>query len=125
LYLSVLLPDQPPDTFAAISRQSRVRNPVLGIRGALLFDGQRFCQLVEGPVEAVQALARRIASDPRHGSMRVLCEDFVPESALSRAWTTGYCDPDDLDALDSAEAPSGESAVIVFRRLLARADLSP
>jgi len=56
LYCSELAPDLPPDTVASIVARARVRNGELGITGLLVFDGQRFCQHIEGPPGALQTL---------------------------------------------------------------------
>ena len=45
---------------------ARQRNAELGVTGLLLFDGEHFVQLLEGPEAAVQSIYRSINRDPRH-----------------------------------------------------------
>ena len=47
-------------------------NAIDGITGALLFDGARFVQLIEGSDLAVDDLLRRLADDPRHHHFEVI-----------------------------------------------------
>ena len=47
LYVSDLAPTMPSTVVGQILRQSRERNHLLQLSGALLFDGERFCQLLE------------------------------------------------------------------------------
>lgn len=65
-YLSRLALGHDFSCFKAIVTASRQRNPAHGISGALLFDGERFCQLLEGPEKPVRALGTCIDADRRH-----------------------------------------------------------
>ena len=49
-----------------ILHRSRSRNPLNDITGALLTDGTRFAQVIEGPSAAVRSLHSRIIHDWRH-----------------------------------------------------------
>jgi len=53
----------------SICHQSRANHARDDITGLLVFDGQAFCQFVEGPRDAIAALLER---DARHVKMRVL-----------------------------------------------------
>ena len=74
LYCSTLVQDLSPRTVGAIVSQARGRNAEHGITGLLVLDGLRFCQHLEGPREAVQALMQRIERDPRHVDVRIAYE---------------------------------------------------
>ena len=63
-----------------ICRQSRANNERDGITGVLVFDGQAFCQFVEGSQAAVSALRDRLERDRRHRDMRVLQFGRTPAS---------------------------------------------
>ncbi len=71
-------------------RQSRDRNRRLGITGLLVFDGERFCHLLEGEMEVVGILAAAIAHDPRHNDYTVL--HAAPQSGGRRfaGWHLGF-----------------------------------
>ena len=61
----------PSTVVGQILRQSRERNHRLNLSGALLFDGERFCQLLEGECgycdhEAFETVMLAAASDPQH-----------------------------------------------------------
>jgi hypothetical protein len=47
-------------------------NTALGITGALLFSGGYFCQVIEGPQQALEDLFESIQMDGRHGDVTVL-----------------------------------------------------
>jgi hypothetical protein len=86
----------------ALVRDARRRNDARGITGCLLFSGHCFAQVLEGARADVQALARRIADDPRHGGMRVLRERSCAEREYA-GWPMGYLHDvsveDDLETL--------------------------
>jgi Sensors of blue-light using FAD len=125
LYLSHLVAGVRYDVFATICQVSRRRNAECGLTGVLLFDGHRFCQLLEGPADSVAQLRQSIAKDPRHEFMTVLVDRPQAGSALLDAWQAGYCGPDELDSLVGPERPTEEQAMAVFRAIVTRADLSP
>lgn len=56
----------------SICHQSRANDARDDITGLLVFDGQAFCQFVEGPRNAIATLLARLERDPRHLKMRVL-----------------------------------------------------
>ncbi len=108
-----------------ILHRSRERNPARGLTGALLFDGERFVQLLEGPREAVQALAERIRADPRHEGLTVVVEGPA-EGGLRRCatWQMGYADPDAVASFEAGlAAAEGHAAIDAFLRLLAGSDV--
>lgn len=69
---------------AELAEQSAAANAKLGIKGALLFDGRRFAQLIEGPEAEITALALRIAADTRHTGMVILQQEPVRELLFER-----------------------------------------
>ena len=66
LYVSRLVDGQSAGVVPQIMKRSRQHNLGRGIRGALIFDGLRFAQLLEGAETEVRPLAVRILRDPRH-----------------------------------------------------------
>ncbi len=60
--------------FHDIARAAARRNPPMGVTGALLFDGEAFLHLIEGPAPAVRDLFRVCAADPRHHAIDGLVE---------------------------------------------------
>jgi acylphosphatase len=53
----------------ALLKQSRQKNAALGITGILLYKDGDVMQLLEGPDEAVEALAKTIYADKRHSGI--------------------------------------------------------
>ncbi len=124
LYISRLAGTTPTSAIGLILRQARERNRPDGIGGALVFDGERFCQLMEGPPEAVSALAARIERDPRHRSFHVLHNVTGTGPRLMPQMQTGYADPELFNALDGAEAVDPAHALAKFMLILTHCDLS-
>lgn len=121
LYISQLSKGQGYNTFASICHQSRPRNAGLAVNGALLFDGRRFCQLLQGPRQAVEALLGRIAGDARHEQLAILFSGPCGAEQAERTWTFGVCHDTGMDVFGLPESESAEPAVSAFKDLLARA----
>ena len=56
LYWSQLADSQSPTAIGQILARARPFNAANGITGLLVFDGQRFCQHLEGPAVALESL---------------------------------------------------------------------
>ena len=123
LYVSRLAPGMAVGVVKDIVRAARRHNPARSITGALLFNGDHFCQLLEGPPEHVRELKQRITDDRRHTDMRVHFEGVSSHPArLALRWRSGYCEPAAFDAFEPLDAP-GAGAIGVFLRLMREADL--
>lgn len=123
LYLSQLAPGVGVGVVKDIFQVSRARNPVLGVTGVLLFDGERFCQLLEGPTATLDPLLAQIERDARHRQVRVLHRG-VRDAVPMRGWRTGYCGSvDDLDAFDGETPLDGPPAVTALQDLARGLDL--
>jgi hypothetical protein len=64
--------------------QARSNNKKQDVTGALLIDGDRFVQVLEGDETTVRGLYARIAADTRHDQVELLDEQAVPERVFSR-----------------------------------------
>ena len=82
--------------------QARALNGARDITGMLLYRGERFIQVLEGPAHIVRRLARTIAQDARHRDMRILMDETIEERRFDD-WTMGYRK---LQG-DREEAPAG------------------
>lgn len=67
----------------------RTRNALSGITGVLLFTGQDFAQLIEGPPPAVTELWASIRADPRHHDLSVLLDERAPAPWFAD-WRVGF-----------------------------------
>jgi hypothetical protein len=124
LYLSHLASGRDFSVVAQILHVSRERNQQLGITGVLVFDGARFCQLIEGQRAHVVSLAQRIQADPRHTGYRVLFENEDSRARLLARWRTGYCEPDDLDVFEDGSELGAVEALHTFLQRVPGWDLS-
>ncbi len=72
IYASVAEEGTSEENVADIVEQAEAANSRAGITGALVFDGKRFCQLLEGDEQAVMATLERIYGDTRHRDIDVI-----------------------------------------------------
>ncbi|MBL0212822.1 MAG: BLUF domain-containing protein [Myxococcales bacterium] len=91
LYVSLATGQVSGPALMALVEQARTRNASLGVTGVLLHQAGSFLQVIEGDPEAVDALYRRIAVDPRHRHVVMLLRQTVPERSFAR-WSLGYID---------------------------------
>lgn len=125
LYLSRLSGSLGDTGLRDLLTQARTNNQARAITGALLFDGERFIQLVEGPTAVIDVLAQCLRDDPRHHGFTVLGDGPVA-ARRHRRWTAGYVDPDQVDEFEQAVAACAgatDAALAAFDRLLASADV--
>jgi Sensors of blue-light using FAD len=125
IYVSHLAPEVPSTAVAAILKVSRERNHALGITGALIFDGERFAQWLEGSPAAVQSLIDRIDADHRHAGLEVLHDGPFHGPRLAGQWLAGYADPALIDEWLQPQAPRGPAMVAAFTNALRDCDMSP
>ncbi|PJI96096.1 FAD-dependent sensor of blue light [Acidovorax sp. 69] len=113
LYVSTLAPEQPLSVVADIARRARQVNAELGITGLLIFDGQRFCQQLEGPQKAVLKLIERIRNDARHVNIEVLHHGPLAGRRFHR-FSLAFSTVEDVDALARMEQLDGDAALAAF-----------
>ncbi len=76
------------EVFSIIETSAR-RNPAREITGFLIYDRDRFLQLVEGPTLSLEALMADLRDDPRHHSIDTLhrapaAERWFPDWKMKR-----------------------------------------
>ena len=116
LYVSTLAPDQPTAVVAEIAAKARQVNAELDVTGLLIFDGQRFCQQLEGPQKAVLKLIERIRNDPRHVNVEVLHHGPLAGRRFQQ-FSLAFSTVEDADALARMELLDGEAALAAFEAL--------
>ena len=122
LYVSSLHPDQPLTVVANIAHRSRSANAARGLTSMLIFDGQRFCQILEGDHRRVLSLAERISNDPRHQNVEVLHHGPLQErrfDTFRMVFTSG----DDDSSLPAMAHLDGITALTAFDTLRAQLPL--
>ena len=113
LYVSTLAPDQPLSVVAEIAGRARHVNAELDVTGLLIFDGQRFCQQLEGPKKAVLKLIERIRNDPRHVNVEVLHHGPLAGRRFQQ-FSLAFSTVEDVEALARMEQLDGEAALAAF-----------
>ncbi|NML18583.1 BLUF domain-containing protein [Azohydromonas caseinilytica] len=123
LYASRLAPRQPVTVVGALLTQARERNRQLGLTGALLFDGEHFVQLLEGPGEVVDALARRIEADARHAGVAVFLHAADARPPLFDGWSGGWAEPEALQDFLALERSDTTRLLDAFKKLVEGSDM--
>ncbi|RYG28944.1 BLUF domain-containing protein, partial [bacterium] len=77
------------DEVHSILKASCRNNEAVGITGALLFNAGVFAQVLEGPLEAVEATFERIQQDPRHGDVSLLALEPIAHRSFTN-WAMGF-----------------------------------
>jgi hypothetical protein len=122
LYSSVLSPAYPASCVAAIVRNARETNAQQGFTGLLVFDGQRFCQYLEGPRHALQQLLERIQADPRHGDFTLHHQGPLAGPRAFQDWSIAYAEIEDAMPLEEIAALAGAQAQARLDALLPMLD---
>ena len=113
LYVSTLAPEQPLSVVAEIAGRARQVNGELDITGLLIFDGQRFCQQLEGPKKVVLKLIERFRNDPRHVNVEVLHHGPLAGRRFQN-FSLAFSTVEDVDALARLEQLDGDAALAAF-----------
>lgn len=107
------------DEVEKIVAVSRPRNHELDVTGALLFTGDRFAQLLEGPQQGVAALQQSIFRDPRHLQVTTIHSHDIDEREFL-GWSLAYAGPSRLVAkvvsegiVESQRDPRAGSQILV------------
>ena len=83
---------------------AQFRNRPMDVSGVLVADSGAFLQVLEGPPDALEQLARRIRRDRRHHSIEVLCDRGVRSRVFS--------EPEMRLAVREMSLPGGEAGVL-------------
>ena len=87
-----------------------------------MFDGEFFCQYIEGPSYQVQNLVALLTGDPRHVNFTPLLHlKREPYRRFSK-WTMAYHLVDDAEVLEGIGIRPGESALKKLQDLIPQLD---
>lgn len=89
---STQLPEVAKVTVEQIVAASRARNPGLGLTGALLFTGEHFAQILEGPAASIDHLMASVARDRRHDQLIVVAREPLVSRRFGQ-WSMAYSGP--------------------------------
>ena len=132
MYASRAVPAVDQEALVAILRKSKANNPGTGITGVLCFSEGIFLQVLEGGRAAVNQLYNRIATDPRHSDVTLLCYEEIGERRFA-GWSMGQVNMSRLNPallLKYSEKPtldpfavSGHVSMALFQELMATASI--
>jgi EAL domain-containing protein (putative c-di-GMP-specific phosphodiesterase class I) len=90
---------------------ARKRNVQLGVTGILLYSDGNFFQVLEGEIETVDHLFKKISQDDRHKNVTIIIREAIPERAFGD-WTMAYSDisPEEADTIIGASDFFGKGA---------------
>ena len=104
----------------AILLASRRNNAANDVTGALLFNGEAFAQVLEGPRDAVDVAYAKLRFDPRHSNVVLLQQAKQLERNFGN-WTMAYSDAHfpalQMPAFDLIEANPAGFAEEILRLL--------
>lgn len=122
-YRSHIAPDHDIRCVADIVKTARCFNKTQGITGILIFDGQQFCQYVEGPQPALQTLVARIVRDSRNQQFTVLHQADGLSQRRFNNWAMAYVLVDDDEPLEALTALQGQHALDKLQALIPQLDI--
>jgi hypothetical protein len=107
-----------------IAREARAKNAPEGITGLLVFDGERFCQHLEGSSAPIKQLFERIKVDARHVRVELLHEGPSEQRRFLK-FSMAFAQVEDSDFLQSMRTKVGSDAMLAFSELLPAVDMEP
>ena len=121
IYTSELSDPAGAATVPYIIRTARTNNAIRGITGALIFDGERFCQYIEGAPDEIVRTFAAIEEDPRHTNLRVLASGVVDLPRFVR-WSMAYVYAATADVIDAIGDRTVPGVAEAFTHALAQCD---
>ncbi|MDO8941351.1 MAG: BLUF domain-containing protein [Methylicorpusculum sp.] len=88
LYFSNAMPGLSDDQVRNILQSSRKNNPVIGVTGVLIYGGDMFMQVLEGPEQAVLRLYVKLLDDRRHSNSQIVQMSYAKERMFQN-WSMG------------------------------------
>lgn len=75
------------------------RNSSLNVTGVLSCEGNRFCQIIEGPANSIETLWSSIKNDPRHSNIFTLGTKKIKHRAFAN-WSMRLIDSKQIATFD-------------------------
>ena len=97
-------------------------NQSLGITGALIYENNKFGQVIEGPEKDIESLWKKIQKDARHKNVRLIEIRPITERSFSK-WTMVFQGNEEITkslpevsaAIESVDFPVGHPLLIALR----------
>ena len=101
---------------------SYANNQALGITGVLIYEDNKFGQVIEGAEKDIEALWQKIQKDSRHKNVRLIEAKSINERSFSK-WTMVFQGNEEIAktlpevsaAIEDAEFPVGHPLLIALR----------
>ena len=122
VYCSKIAANESVSCVADIVKTARRFNKEHQITGMLIFDGQRFCQYIEGPHQPLQDLISAIEKDPRHTEFTPKIACFDQKTRLFSQWSMAYVLVDDVEPLDEITASEGSQMLEKLQSMMPMLD---
>jgi hypothetical protein len=97
-------------------------NQALGITGALIYENNKFGQVIEGPEKDIEALWQKIQKDSRHKNVRLIESKHINERSFSK-WTMVFQGNEEIAknlpevsaAIEDIDFPVGHPLLVALR----------
>jgi hypothetical protein len=101
---------------------SYANNQASGITGALIYENNKFGQVIEGPEEAINTLWQKIQKDDRHKNVRLILSKPISERSFKK-WTMIFQGNEEIAktlpevsaAIEDVEFPVGHPLLVALR----------
>jgi hypothetical protein len=106
---------------------SYLRNQALGITGVLIFEDQRFGQVIEGPAHSINRLWDKIQKDERHKNVKLINRKIIERRSFLK-WTMIFQGNEEIAnrlpevkaAIDQGDFPSDHPLLVALRNEIQR-----
>jgi len=110
---------------AEMVRQARNYNVDHALTSVLVFDGERFCQHIEGGRDAVLLLAGKIAADRRHRQFNIVHQGTAGVVRRFGDWPLAYALDSRGDVMESIRRARGPDVIAVLQQQIPALVLLP
>jgi hypothetical protein len=122
LYISFADGGLTTENVQSLAFQASASNAKTGITGMLVFDGERFCQHLEGEEITVRRMYETLLRDDRHYDVRVLHSGPSTQRKFRR-FTMGFATLGDVELLRELVELEGERAMRAFAGIVPLIDM--
>ena len=103
---------------------SYLRNTSIGVTGALIFENNRFGQVIEGPRTQIEDLWGKIQKDTRHKNIYLVESKPIKQRSFSK-WTMVFQGSEEVAkklpeiavAVEAVDVPTGHPLLLALRDL--------
>lgn len=97
VYISQSVRKMSSEELNAIQRTAKENNQQVDVTGSLFYNGGWFLQVLEGPLQTITDLYKKIEKDPRHKNSRLLYNEPAKFRTFTR-WSMNMTNLDDRQA---------------------------